>query len=178
MTQQPAPFSRSFDLGSLGSEERVVELVPNGSERDAIAVWAGLEGLEGLTATVRVKRTGNDHYDYRATFAANVVQSCVVTLAPVRSTLEGAFERQYHVLPARARRLAPEEEVATGDDDVETLSTNTLDLAGPVLEELLLAIDPYPRAPDAEFESPKDEGGEELPRPNPFAALKTLKDKG
>ena len=48
------------------------------------------------------------------------------------------------------------------------------DLAAPLLEEFLLALDPYPRAPGVVFESP--ETGE-VPPPNPFAVLKALKGK-
>lgn len=177
MSEQP--YSKTFDLNTLGHDERVFELAPSGDERDVIAAWAGLDGLDGLTATVRVKRTGNNQFDYRATFSADVVQSCVVTLVPVRSTLEGAFERQYRVLPTRARRAMPDEEPVTGDDDeIETLNTGALDLAAPVLEELALAIDPYPRAPGAAFESPGAEPDDEETTPNPFAVLGQLKGKG
>ena len=45
----------------------------------------------------------------------------------------------------------------------------------PLLEEFVLAIDPYPRAPGVEFAAPVDAE----PRPeSPFAVLKALKDRG
>ena len=46
--------------------------------------------------------------------------------------------------------------------------------AVPVLEEVSLALDPYPRAPGAKFEAPKDM---EPARESPFAVLKALKEK-
>ena len=46
------------------------------------------------------------------------------------------------------------------------------DLAVPVLEELVLAIDPYPRASGVAFEAPQDDADSPV---HPFAALKQLK---
>jgi hypothetical protein len=43
-----------------------------------------------------------------------------------------------------------------------------------VLEELVLAIDPYPRKPGVAFQPPADEGGQ---AEHPFAVLKKLKTK-
>ena len=106
-----------------------------------------------------------------------MVQSCVVTLAPVRSTLEGAFERQFRVLPARARRAAPDVEPVVNDGDTEMLASGVVDLAAPVLEEFVLAIDPYPRAPGAVFEGPTEDEPEESAAAKPFAALAKLKTK-
>ena len=142
------------------------------TQRDAIAAWIGIVGLDSFTATVRIHRTGEDLYDYDATFAAAVTQSCVVTLEPVRSELEGAAGRRFRVVARRPRRRTDtEEEVAPADDDTEVLDSNILDVAAPLLEELALSIDPYPRAPGAAFESPPDPDKPE----NPFAALERLK---
>ena len=47
-----------------------------------------------------------------------------------------------------------------------------VDLAAPLLEELTLALDPYPRAPGVAFAALKDEAA---PTANPFAVLAKLK---
>lgn len=170
-----APFSQSFDLASLGEAERVVKLAPSADERAAIAAWAGINALDAFSATVRLRRTGTDSYAYEASFTADVTQSCVVTLEPLRSHLEGTATREFHVVSQRARRRAePEEEVIEGSEsDVDTLTTNMLDIAAPVLEEFALTIDPYPRAPGAVFDAPSDPDQSA----NPFAALEKLKRK-
>jgi uncharacterized metal-binding protein YceD (DUF177 family) len=176
MPDQPAPFTHSFDLASLGEAVKTVELKPNASERGAIAAWAGIEALKSLSASVRVRRDGTDTYAYEGTFSADITQSCVVTLAPVKAHIEGAVSRAFRVVPQRARRARKpddeaEMEIEGSDDDTEVLPSGVLDLARPILEEFVLAIDPYPRAPGAVFEAPKDEDKRE----NPFAALEKLK---
>jgi hypothetical protein len=81
------------------------------------------------------------------------------------------------VLPARKGKLqfAPDDAVVDpGDDETETVQSPFIDLAAPMLEELSLGIDPYPRAPGAQLEQP-DEAEETAE--NPFAILRHLKEK-
>jgi uncharacterized metal-binding protein YceD (DUF177 family) len=174
MTEPPLPFSLSFDLASLGDAEKTVTLAPSAEERAAIAAWAGIDGVVSFSASVRLRREGADTYALDASFTADVVQSCVVTLASVPSHLEGTVSRAFRVMPHRGRRHAPPEELEEGgDDETEVLTGGHVDLALPVLEEFLLAIDPYPRVPGAVFEAPSDPD-----KPvNPFAVLEKLKGK-
>jgi uncharacterized metal-binding protein YceD (DUF177 family) len=176
VTDQPAPFTHSFDLASLGDAEKQVELKPSAPERAAIASWAGVDALDRFSASVRLRRESADTFAYEGSFQTDLTQSCVVTLAPVKGHLEGAVSRRFHVVPQRARRARkPEDAVdAESDDDSEILPSSVLDLARPILEELVLAIDPYPRAPGVVFEAPPDPDE----KANPFAALEKLKRKG
>jgi len=64
------------------------------------------------------------------------------------------------------------EDLPLEDDVPEEISSLHYDLAAPLVEELVLAIDPYPRAPGVEFAPPED--GEQAPE-SPFAVLKGLK---
>jgi uncharacterized metal-binding protein YceD (DUF177 family) len=175
MSDSHPPYSLNFDLGSLGDAEKTVTLSPSASERVAIASWAGVDALDAFSARVTLRRSGESAYDLAGNFAADVTQSCVVTLEPVRAHLEGDIERHYRVLPPRARRRSDPDDMPAGDDDGdEVLESTMVDLAQPVLEDLLLAIDPYPRAPGAAFEAPADP---DKPA-NPFAVLGKLKSKG
>jgi uncharacterized metal-binding protein YceD (DUF177 family) len=72
------------------------------------------------------------------------------------------------------RRRSDDTEIdAGGDEDtLELISSSLLDIAAPVLEEVSLSLDPYPRAPGVTFESPKDE---DKAADNPFAVLAKLK---
>jgi hypothetical protein len=66
--------------------------------------------------------------------------------------------------------LAP----GAGDDEApEEIESPRYDVAGPVLEEFSLAIDPYPRAPGVAYQPPPDEKPE-----SPFAVLRELQKKG
>jgi len=63
-------------------------------------------------------------------------------------------------------------ELAPGaDEGPEEIQDPHYDIAAPVLEEFVLAIDHYPRTPGVVFETPP----ETEPKESPFAALKSLK---
>jgi uncharacterized metal-binding protein YceD (DUF177 family) len=170
------PYSAPFDLGRVSNQPVEVVLTPGEAERSAIAKWLGIGALEGLTATVQVSRSQTDRYAYDARFEADVVQACVVTLEPVRSHLKGEFSREFLIgpkLPAGFAHTAKSHEVSTlADDEPEVLSNPFVDLAAPVLEELSLALDPYPKAPGVVFEG---QGQEEPAVTSPFAVLESLK---
>jgi uncharacterized metal-binding protein YceD (DUF177 family) len=172
------PYFKSYDLGALSEQGAEIVLTPGKDECAAIARWLDIPKVESLSARIRLSRRGGDLYDYDASFEADVVQACVVTLEPVPAHLAGTFHRTFQVEAAtRRRKAAPTDdgEVAfTEADEAEVLTDPVADLAVPVLEEVSLALDPYPRAPGAKFEAPKDM---EPARESPFAVLKALKEK-
>jgi uncharacterized metal-binding protein YceD (DUF177 family) len=180
MTMTAPPYSLFLDLGAVSDHGLERTLTPNGEERQAIARWLGVEAVESFTAIVRMKRRGEDNYLYEARFDVDVVQACVVTLAPVPAHLTGEFHRDVRVRPqtnTKKRRQAEDARVsveATGlnDDESDWLDEPQIDLVAPLLEELTLALDPYPRAPEAEFQIP---GEEAEPRESPFAVLEKFK---
>jgi uncharacterized metal-binding protein YceD (DUF177 family) len=175
MSNAIPPFSLSFDLGNVSERGAEIAAAPNAAERAAIAAFIGASALERFTATIRLSRSSGDSFAYDANFTADVVQDCGVTLEPVRSHLEGAFTRRYRLLPKPSRRHRPVASIDvsdTGDDELEVLASPHVDLAAPLLEELSLALDPYPRAPGVAFEAPQDDTA---PSENPFAVLAKLK---
>ena len=90
-----------------------------------------------------------------------------MTLAPVDSRLEERMELVF-------TREKPGETI--GLDDAEPLTGDVLDIGELVAEELSLALDPYPRLPDAEPGRPES-SGRDVPRESPFDVLAKLKPK-
>lgn len=173
------PYSASFDLGLVPQQGRDIVLSPTPAERAAISTWLGTESVESLTANIRISRKGENRYSYAAHFEADVVQACVVTLEPVRAHLSGDYQRLFQIVPrssAKRKKIvgdAPGVEISVADEDgPELLDSPIVDLAAPLLEELSLALDPYPRAPGVIFEPPEEPAE---PVDNPFAVLERLK---
>jgi len=184
MPDHIAPFSVWYDLGGLSDGGAELTLSPTAAEKAAISRWLGVEALDELKATVRLSRVRNDEYAYAANFSADVVQACVVTLEPVPSHLTGEFQRLFKVMPrsagghnrkGAALPVANEELSSLEDDEPELIEGTSIDLAAPLLEEVSLALDPYPRAPGVVFEGPKEE---KSPADSPFAVLELLKTQG
>jgi len=181
MTRSDAPYSVAFDLGLVPERGKELVLTPSETERRAIAQWLEIEALDSLKASVTIQRLGENHYSYAAKFEADVVQACVVTLEPVRAHVSGDYRRELRVKPrvpsARRKKPTPEPQaidVSLGDDDEgpELIDGPIIDLAAPLLEEVSLALDPYPRAPGVVFEPPVEP---EIASDSPFAVLKQLK---
>jgi uncharacterized metal-binding protein YceD (DUF177 family) len=173
MNGQTAPFSQRFDLASLSEAGADIRLALSEEARVSIAQWAGVEAIDAFEADIRLSRLGPDSYAYTAHYKADLVQSCVVTLEPVRSHLEGDVERRFHIAAPVRRRSVTVEPSAADDDEVESLEGSIVDLAAPVLEEFSLGIDPYPRAPGVSFVPPE----EPETAASPFAVLEQLKSR-
>ena len=175
MSDKP-PYRAPFELAGVSERGAERSLSPDAAERARIAAWLGALDVPRLDATIRLTREDDDVYRYDADFTAQVVQACAVTLEPVPSLHTGRAERRYRVV-ARAQRRSSRStdapEIATGDDDApEVISSSLLDIAAPILEEISLLLDPYPRAPGVTFEPLKDA---EEDTDNPFAVLAKLK---
>jgi uncharacterized metal-binding protein YceD (DUF177 family) len=103
--------------------------------------------------------------------SARVGQTCVVTLEPIESVVEEAIDLHFVPGSAAAAQPGPESGGPGDQEPAEPLVDGKVDLGVIATESLILAIDPYPRKPDAEFSPPKvaDDGV------HPFAALQALK---
>ncbi len=174
MSDQPPPYTQPFELAGLSDRGAELSLSPDAAERARIAAWIGALEVPRLDATIRLSRESDDVYRYEADFTAEVVQACVVTLEPAPSQHAGHAERRYRVVARSPRRSAKAPDIEAGDDEdaPEVIGRSLLDVAAPVLEELSLSLDPYPRAPGVTFDPPKDDDDKGA---NPFSVLGKLK---
>ncbi|HJW39786.1 MAG TPA: hypothetical protein VJ476_01005 [Rhizomicrobium sp.] len=143
-----------------------------------IAAWAGVRGMESFGATVELRKHSATRFALDALLEADVVQDCVVTLDPVRDHISRPVHRELHL--SETVRLKSHESIPLGagaghDEVPEEIDSLIYDLAAPLLEEFVLALDPYPRAPGVEFAA--SAGAEARPE-SPFAVLKSLKSRG
>jgi len=183
MDKQPpiAPeFSRVISVDRLDQGEVVEAISANERERLALAARFGLIAIDGLSARVTLRRVGpGPVVRVEGRFSSEVVQSCVVSLEPVRNRVEedfvllyasaGAGEGHGHVL---------EEGFGLADDDwPEPLEKGQIDIGEAVAQQLALALDPYPRKPGVRLEDvigPQAGAGAGEPLGGPFAALARL----
>ena len=101
-------------------------------------------------------------------------QVCVVALEPFEAAIETMFEEHLTTVPAKATG----EDIEAESLDIELLEGETVDLGELALQHIAMAIDPYPRGPDADAatadspESDADSGDDGTRRP--FAGLDKL----
>jgi uncharacterized metal-binding protein YceD (DUF177 family) len=171
------PLSQSYNLARLGNAGDVVIITADRAQRAAIAAWAGIVALESFEARIEIAKLGPSRFGLTCRLTAEVTQACVVTLEPVKSHMDHGFSRELHFIgPARHKPAAgdsgPEVVLDTEEEGPEEIESLHYDLAGPLLEEFALSLEPYPRCPGVEFAPPADK---EDQRESPFAVLKELK---
>jgi uncharacterized metal-binding protein YceD (DUF177 family) len=147
-----------------------VEMSASAAERSALAAANDLVSVDGLSATVDVERAPGGAVVVSGHVVADIVQTCVVSLAPVAAHIDEAFSVRY---VRGGQGGSPEGEIIVdleAVDPPEMLTGPTIDVGALVEEHFILAIDPYPRAPGAELPAEVPSGSAGDPS-SPFAAL-------
>jgi uncharacterized metal-binding protein YceD (DUF177 family) len=167
-------FSRPLAADSIGPQPLERRIEANATERAGLASRFDLLSLDRLEANLVLRRDKGDVIRLEGRFAADVVQSCVLTLAPVPAHLEGEFETCYS---ASAVEADEEEFDPLAADSPEPIPGGEIDLGEAVAQQLAIALDPYPKAPGASLASASGTTAKGESAPNPFAALSALKKK-
>lgn len=168
-------FSRIVTPDRLSAPTLTEVLEASPAERAAVARRLGILAVDRLTAELTVKTLGGRLFRVVGPWEAAVRQACVVTLEPVPAELDGRIEASY----AAQGRGPGGGEVAfdpEAEDPAEVLPAAGIDLGELVVQELAVALDPYPRAPGAEVPPAFRPSADEEAK-GPFAALKALKGK-
>jgi uncharacterized metal-binding protein YceD (DUF177 family) len=166
-------FSRPYRLDTIGEGARPVSIEASAEERAALAERFGLIALDALSATAVLTREG-DLVRAEGRLVAAAVQACVASGEPVPARVEESFALRFRP-PGEA---AAEEEIELDESELDTLSYegSAIDLGEAVAQSFALALDPFPRAPDAE-DRLREAGVVSEADLGPFAALKALRDR-
>ncbi|WP_319517465.1 DUF177 domain-containing protein [uncultured Martelella sp.] len=181
------PFSRPFTVARAAAVPFEMRIDVEGDELERLAGFLEVDAVTSLSADLRITPWRREGVRVRGEVRAHVVQSCVVTLEPIETDFSEPVDATY--LPENSRqfkrKINAEGELLVdpeGPDDPEPFTGSDIDLAAVVIEMLGLAIDPYPRKPDAELPSEvidEDDGEDAVAdRGSPFAALKDWKGGG
>src|SRR5579859_2528657 len=144
--------------------------------RTAMADIVGLREIISARASFDLMPKSGGRVQVTGEVHARVGQTCVVTLDPIENDIDEVINLLF-APPEQIRSLAAlvDEAAQREDDEVpdppEPIVNGVIDLGRLATDALFLAIDPYPRRPEAVFEpiaEVKD------PAQHPFAALRTL----
>ena len=166
------PWSVPLAVGEVPETGRHIDLAADAQARAVVARLAGLAALPRLEASFDVTPRGRGGLRVVGQVSATVVQTCVVTLEPIENEIDEPVDLVF--VPAGA--LPPAGRDGGGvevplEDAPEPLVGGHIDLGATATEFLILAVDPYPRKPDAMFHSPV--AGDDSAHPfQPLAALK------
>lgn len=164
MSAEPRPeFSRPLALGLVGEAGREERLEATSAECAALAARFGILGIGRFGAVLKLRPEPDGPVLAEGRIRAEVTQACVVTLEPVVQEIDAPVA--FRFLPAG---VEPDDE----PDEVDEIETHhgVADLGEAVAEALALALDPYPRAPDAELPPEASDG-----TAHPFGVLTGLR---
>lgn len=172
----PEPeFSRIVRVRDLPSGGADYDISANEAERAALARRFGLVSLDLLEAAGRLSPRARGVVRYSARLHALVVQTCVATLEPVPDEIDIQVDIVFRPELAAGSEgevfLDPEE-------DSEPLVGDSLNLGEIIAEEMVLALNPYPRIPGADPTiGPEPLEKQEIEMAKPFSALAALRRK-
>ena len=175
MTDKADPWSAPVTVAQIPDTglHRDIEAAP--AIRQAMAALAGLREILSARASLDVTPRGGGRFHVAGYVRARVGQTCVVTLDPIENDIDEPIDLMFappEQIPEMADLI---DEAAESDADIpdppEPIVNGVIDLGRVATDALYLAIDPYPRRPDAVFEPPVMAAD---PEDHPFAALKAL----
>jgi uncharacterized metal-binding protein YceD (DUF177 family) len=169
MIKAEPELSRPIDVSRIPPAGSAETVIAEPGECALIARRLGLPAIHRLRAELALTRWRGEGVKATGQFVALVEQICVVTLDPFEEEVSGKVERYF--LPGSGK---------TDDEaDIDFFADGTIDLGEPIIENLSLTLDPYPRKPGAEFHGVSDESPSTADETSssPFAALAELKSR-
>lgn len=181
-----------IDQGEIGPQPYRRAISAGDADCRAIAKLLDLPAVDSLSADYVLQRAPSNKavIHVQGMIKANVVQSCVVTQAPVKSHIEDEFEAWYadpssflSFAKAKSERTVKgpeggEVQVMDEREDPEPMLNGKIDLGDLAVQYLSLGLPSYPRAHGVAWDNSDDPEAAPPPseaRPNPFAALKDWK---
>jgi uncharacterized metal-binding protein YceD (DUF177 family) len=184
MTDQPFssanyPFDWNYETSEVAPSGLVFDRLATDAERQALTAALGILDCQAVRARYRIRRAPAECYRLTGTVTAEVVQACVVTLAPVHESIEAELNVEF-----QPEADSPESAGPTGgavdisdDLDIEPIDSGRLPVGRIVFEVIAASLNPYPRRPGAEYR-PAADSPATAKTPNPFAVLAKLKPPG
>lgn len=160
---EPSPeFSYEIEVRDLGKQGKVFQLAANEEERARIAARLGAPAVQKLEGELRVS-AAKAVIRVEGSLEAEMTRECVASLEEMQETVADRFDIDF-------LREAPEEESTEEDLDApEVHEGDRLDLGELLVQQLALAMDPFPRKEGAQSLAEAYAPKETL---SPFAALK------
>ena len=151
---------RPVALDRIGPRGLALDVEAKPDELPAIAARLRVLALASLHCAFKLRRVGASTVEAEGVLRAQVTETCVVSLDPFSHDVQEAFT--VHFVPSGAEDDDPDPEAV----DQIPCAGGAADLGEAAVEQLALALDPFPRKPGAAL---PDEASEDTP--SPFAAL-------
>lgn len=170
-------FARPQRVDTIGDAPHHIDIAANADERAALARRFGLVAIARLDGAFDIGRE-RGAIIARGRVTATVTQACIATGDPLPATVDETVVLRF--IPDAAIEASPDDEIELDAEDCDTIvyTGSAVDLGEAAAETMMLALDPYPRGPDAEAVlRAAGVKREDDAATGPFGALAGLRDK-
>lgn len=167
-------FSHIVKLSDIGSKPKTGKLLASEEERRALALRFDLPVISSLTASYKLAG-GERGIAFTGRIESDLQQSCVITGDAIAVQVDEQFDILFIPKPD-PDEIEEEIELTEEECDLVEYEQAQLDLGEALAQTLYLALDPFPRGPDADAVARK-KGLKSEEEAGPFGALAALKDK-
>ena len=144
----PPELPRTLAVAQLGAGGLSHTISATTDECAAIAVRLQIPAVGALTCHFHLAAARGGVVVAQGSLSAQVTRDCVVTLEP----FEAALREDFRIRFVLAERLADEDDLLDLESDDELPYNGVhIELGEAAVEQLALALDPYPRMPGAEL---------------------------
>jgi uncharacterized metal-binding protein YceD (DUF177 family) len=175
MTDKADPWSVPVAVAQIPDTGLHRDIEAGPATREAMAEVGDLREILSASASLDVTPERGGRFHVAGRVRARVGQTCVVTLDPIENDIDEEIDLIF-APPEQIPELSDlVDDAAESSEEIpdppEPIVNGIIDLGRVATDALFLAIDPYPRRPDAVFEPPPVADD---PEDHPFAALKAL----
>lgn len=164
-----------FSYPIAATDRKALKIEVDADARTRVAARLDLVQLDSFVITASI-RTVDGGVSVTGGIAASLVQHCAATGLPVQAAIEEPFDLRFLVEAASGGAGTVDEEVELSQDecDILPLEGDMIDLGEAAVQTLSLALNPFPRHPDAD-RMLAEQGVLREDQAGPFAALAALR---
>lgn len=140
-----AEFSRPERLDTIGAGERAVAIQADAAERRALAARFGFLAIDILAGDFALHREASG-IRARGRVTATLTQACSVTGEPLKAAVDESVDLMF------VEQGEQGDDVELSDESIDTVfhDGGAIDLGEVTAETMALALDPFPRGPNAD----------------------------
>lgn len=166
-------FSYIVDVRQIPANGLSVDLTADKNQCKALADRFGLPDVRDFIVHAQLIKINKDRIRLNAEIQATVEQVCVVSLEKFEQKVQDSFSVVFSQETDPSLKLNEIDLNPQEDEDMEFLENGKIDLGEISSEYLSLALDPFPHAPNAVFQSKSDTENKK----NAFSVLEKLQFK-
>ncbi len=171
---QPIKLNVSIkDIGESGLEKT---LILDEEQKSFFIKELELSAFDAFECFWQIIPLHKGRYCLKAEIKAELTQLSSLSLEPVKYLIEEGFKTEFWPIDQNDPVKSPELELDYVDEIIEFYEEETFDIGQIIYENFIIAIEQFPKNEGEVFEWETQETTEEE-KPNPFAALKVLKNE-